>query len=203
MGTLTSALTPTATALIAAIRDAVRPGVPAAEVAPAVAEALGRFVTMPDLLTLAQTQSDPHCYKQHILHVEPGGAFSVVALVWLPGQRTPIHDHICWCVVGVLQGVEREQRYGLREDADGARWLTPLEAETLTPGHTCALVPPEENIHQVCNAGEGVAISIHVYGDDLDIYHSSINQCFDELPIRADDHSGTPVAWRRTRTSGS
>src|SRR5262249_8133003 len=85
MGTLTAALTPTAPALAAAIRDAVPAGAPDAVAAPAVAAVLGRFVTAPDLLTLAQTEPDPNRYRQHILHVEPGGAFSVVALVWLPG----------------------------------------------------------------------------------------------------------------------
>jgi len=163
----------------------------------AVEKRLPQLLADPDFLAPEYREPSPDSYRSHLLAVAPSRKFSVVSLVWLPGQRTPIHDHICWCVVGVLQGIEHEQRYGLREGTDGARWLIPLEAETLTPGHTCSLVPPEENIHQVCNAGQGVAISVHVYGDDLDIYRSSINQCFDDLPVRTDASSGTPVAWRR------
>ena len=37
----------------------------------------------------------------HVLHVEPDGAFSVLGLVWRPGQTTRIHDDITWCVVEV------------------------------------------------------------------------------------------------------
>ena len=42
------------------------------------------------------------------LYVAPDGSFSIVALVWRPGQITRIHDHITWCVFGVIQGVEHE-----------------------------------------------------------------------------------------------
>ena len=141
----------------------------------------------------------PDRYRTHLVAVAPSRAFSVMSLVWMPGQVTPIHDHICWCVVGVLQGLEREQRFGLREDEAGQCWLVPLEDTQLAVGETCALIPPDENIHQVRNAGDTLAISIHVYGADLSTgdRHSSINQCFDELPIRSDAASGRAVAWRR------
>lgn len=156
----------------------------------------------PDFLTTEQREPDPAHYRSRILAVAPSRRFSVVGMVWLPGQVTPIHDHICWCVVGVLQGVEREERFGLRSDGAGAHWLVPEGGETLTAGHTSGLVPPDENIHRVRNAGDSLAISLHVYGEDIERYKSSINQCFDGLPIRpAGDGSaqGEPVAWRRVR----
>jgi predicted metal-dependent enzyme (double-stranded beta helix superfamily) len=45
-----------------------------------------------------------------------GGAapFSIIAVVWRPGQLTRIHDHMTWCVFGVIQGVEHEELF----DAD-------------------------------------------------------------------------------------
>jgi predicted metal-dependent enzyme (double-stranded beta helix superfamily) len=153
-------------------------------------------------LTPEQQEPDSAQYRSHILAVAPSRTFSVVGLVWLPGQVTPIHDHICWCVVGVVQGVEREDRFGLRSDGADTLWLVPAGSETLVAGHTCALVPPEENIHRVCNAGDDLAISIHVYGEDIERYKSSINQCFDGVPIRgAEDGAaaGAGVAWRRVR----
>jgi len=160
---------------------------------------LARLLADPSFLRPEQREPDPERYRVHLLTVAPSRKFSVTALVWLPGQVTPIHDHICWCVVGVLQGLEHEERFHLLEGADGGRWLTPAGVDVLTGGHTCALLPPEENIHRVRNAGDGLAISIHVYGDDLDVYGSSINQCFDAVPVREDAPAGTPVAWRRTR----
>jgi 3-mercaptopropionate dioxygenase len=97
----------------------------------------------------------------------------------------------------VLQGVEREQRYSLRADDTGEHFLVPAGGETLTAGHTCALIPPDENIHQVRNAGDELAISLHVYGEDIGVYGSSINQCFDKLPVHGEAACGTPIAWRR------
>ena len=64
-------------------------------------------------------------YTQHLLHVSPCRRLSIVALVWLPGQRTPIHDHVSWCVVGVYEGRERETRYRSVE-VDGVSCLEPV-----------------------------------------------------------------------------
>lgn len=163
-----------------------------------VQQLLARLLASPDFLRPEQCEPDPERYRTHLLAIAPSRRFSIVALVWLPGQVTPIHDHICWCCVGVLRGLEHEQRYTLHQNAANEQWLVPLKVDVLTAGHTCALVPPEENIHQVRNAGDDLAISIHVYGDDLAVWGSSINQCFDALPVR-DDLSGAPVAWRRVK----
>lgn len=179
-------------ALVAAEEDPYR-------ITAGVQQHLARLLAGPEFLTPDQREPDPEHYRSHLLAVAPSRKFSVVGLVWLPGQVTPIHDHICWCVVGVLRGVEREQRYGLRADDSGARFLVPEGGETLTAGHTCALIPPQENIHQVCNAGDDLAISLHVYGEDIGVYGSSINQCFDELPLRSADAGGALIAWRRVR----
>ena len=168
-------------------------------IAHAVRRRLAALLAGPAFLTPEQCEPDPGHYRSHLLSVAPSRKFSVVGLIWLPGQVTPIHDHICWCVVGVLQGVEREQRYSLRADDARGHFLVPVDCETLTAGHTCTLIPPEENIHQVRNAGGDLAISLHVYGDDIGVYGSSINQCFDELPVHAANAKGMPIAWRRMR----
>jgi predicted metal-dependent enzyme (double-stranded beta helix superfamily) len=159
---------------------------------------LPELLATPDWLAPEQREPSPDHYRSHLLAVAPSGRFSVVSLVWLPGQVTPIHDHIAWCVVGVLEGLEREERFELRGSGD-ERWLTPEGETAVTSGHTCMLVPPKENIHRVRNAGETLAISIHVYGADISKWGSSINECFDELPIRPHDRSGVPVAWRCVR----
>lgn len=166
-------------------------------IAAAVQARLPELLADPSFLTPEFREPWPDRYRSHLLVVAPSKRFSVVSMIWMPGQVTPIHDHICWCVVGVMQGLERERRYSLHEDNGGGRWLVPLDEDTVTPGHTCALIPPDENIHQVRNAGDSLAISIHVYGEDIGVYGSSINQCFGELPIREGDTSGAPVAWRR------
>jgi predicted metal-dependent enzyme (double-stranded beta helix superfamily) len=123
-------------------------------------------------------------YRQHLLHVSPSRRLSVVALVWRPGQRTPIHDHVSWCVVGVYRGVEQETRYRL-VDRGGVERLEYVETIEAHPGHVEALVPPAENIHVVEAGGRGLTISIHVYGADIERLGSSVYRIFDELPAAA------------------
>jgi 3-mercaptopropionate dioxygenase len=169
----------------------------AARVVSGVQTQLAHLLAAPLILCPEQREPWADHYRTHLLAVAPSSRFSVVAMVWLPGQVTPIHDHRCWCVVGVLEGFEREQRFSLREDDSGRRWLVPGADVLISPGVTSALVPPEENIHQVRNAGAELALSVHVYGADLRGAPSSINQCFDELPIDPERRAGHPVAWRR------
>lgn len=145
-----------------------------------VAEVLAPMLGEPDLVAPPQREPDPTHYRQHVLHVEPDGSFSIVALVWLPGQETPIHDHVSWCVVGVYEGQEFETRYRL-EERDGTTLLVTDGHSVNPPGSTAALTPPGD-IHKVANAGSGLAISLHVYGADIGLLGSSIRRRYD-LPV--------------------
>jgi predicted metal-dependent enzyme (double-stranded beta helix superfamily) len=119
-------------------------------------------------------------YRQHLLHVSESRRFSVVALVWLPGQATPIHDHVSWCVVGVYRGRERETHYRLVERG-GRRLLVPVGVHEAPAGHVEALVPPASNIHAVEAVGATKTISIHVYGADIERLGTSILHRFDDV----------------------
>src|SRR5579863_4578130 len=50
-------------------------------------------------------------YQQYLLHADSRERFSVVSFVWGPGQKSPIHDHTVWGIVGILRGAEMEQSY--------------------------------------------------------------------------------------------
>ena len=135
-------------------------------------------------------EPDPDSYRQHLLHVSPDRRLSIVALVWLPGQHTPIHDHVSWCVVGVYEGRERETRYRAVE-ADGQRFLEPAGTVDAVPGHVEVIVPSVEDIHAVTAVGDGPTISIHVYGADIERLGSSIYRRFDDWPV---GRGGLPIA---------
>src|SRR5271165_5748283 len=80
-------------------------GLPATEmVARGVQAGLPTLLRDPSWLAAEYREADPEHYRTHLLAVAPSRRFSVLSLVWLPGQVTAIHDHITWCVVGVLQG---------------------------------------------------------------------------------------------------
>ena len=155
---------------------------------------LAELVVEADVLPASAREGSPDRYTQHILHVSPDRSYSVVALVWYPGQQTAIHDHVSWCVVGVYEGEESQTLYRLADDA-GEPCLVERGRETAGRGSCTALIPPAENIHRVANAGTGRAISIHVYGADIGQLGSSINRTFDHLAIR-DRADATPRPWR-------
>jgi len=149
-------------------------GLAAAE---AVAAALQPFLGRPGLLTPEQEAGDPDRFRTHLLHVPDDGAYSLVAAVWRPGQRTPIHDHIAWCVVGVHRGVEHEIRYRLVDD------------DLVEDGHTVGahgsvtVLTPPGDIHAVVNDSDVVAVSLHVYGADLRERRTSVRRCY-RMPVR-------------------
>ncbi len=105
----------------------------------------------------------PEHYQQYLLYGDPFERFSIVSFVWGPGQRTPIHDHMTWGVVGQLRGreVSTNYRYG------GSGGLEVSSVDTLEPGQTISFSPDTGDIHQVANSADEVAISIHTYGANI------------------------------------
>jgi 3-mercaptopropionate dioxygenase len=145
------------------------------ETVEAVCEALRPALSASGLLLPEQRIGDPSAYRSHVLHVAADGAFSLVALVWLPGQATAIHDHLSWCVVGVYEGAEHETRYRLTAEDR----LVESGSAIAFPGDVSGLLPPGD-IHRVHNTGDTTAISLHVYGADLSAVGSSIRRAYPE-----------------------
>jgi predicted metal-dependent enzyme (double-stranded beta helix superfamily) len=176
----TTVVSSTLRSLVGDIDVAVRGSAPGQATVDAVVSALRPALGDPSLLTSDQQAGDPERYRQHLLHVADDGAFSLVALVWLPGQKTPIHDHLSWCVVGVHRGAEYEIRYVRTPDGSLARVGTAVARV----GDVAGLLPPGD-IHRVHNSGDDLAISLHVYGADLRDVGSSIRRSYDESDVRA------------------
>ncbi|BFV59654.1 hypothetical protein KCMC57_up47580 [Kitasatospora sp. CMC57] len=172
------------TRLVADLRAAVRAGGDEGpeQTGRLVARALAAHLGAEDLLTPPQLEPDWRSYRQHLLHVEPDGTFSVVALVWLPGQRTPVHDHLAWCVTGVHLGAEEEIRYRLVADGEQSH-LVPVGV-TVNPAGAVDFLAPPGDIHEVRNSSDRTSVSVHVYGADLSRNGSSIRRSYD-LPVRS------------------
>jgi predicted metal-dependent enzyme (double-stranded beta helix superfamily) len=163
--------------LAAAIRRAVRAGGSWQETAVRVVEALRARLPGSDLLSAEQLAGDPDGYQTHLIHVEPDGSFSVVIMVWLPGQQTPVHDHLTWCCTAVLQGTEYEEVYALRGNH------LKVVARNVNPVAAVSGFAPPGDIHRVTNTGDMVAVSMHVYGTDISRVGSSVRRVY-ELPVR-------------------
>jgi len=135
---------------------------------------LAQLVSHDDWLPEAYAQPDPERYQQYLLHVDSRERFSVVSFVWGPGQRTPIHDHRVWGLIGMLRGAEDSQGY--TRDTTGR--LHPQGAAVrLQPGDVEAVSPRVGDIHQVSNAfADRVSVSIHVYGANIGAVHRAVYQ---------------------------
>jgi 3-mercaptopropionate dioxygenase len=165
--------------LVAGVRSAVQKRLGWRETALLVASELERHLPAPDILTPEQRRGDLTGYRSHVLHTEPDGTFSIVALAWRPGQATPIHDHVTWCVFGVIQGAEHEELFVLDEERDV---LVAAGKTANRVGDVSGFAPPGD-IHRVHNSGDEVAISIHIYGTDVSRIGSSVRRYYD-LPVR-------------------
>jgi len=109
-------------------------------------------------------EPDPKSYRQYLLYCDPLERFSVVSFVWGPGQRTPVHDHTVWGLIGMLRGAEISRNYA----AEPCGRLAQAGEERLVPGMVTAVSPLIGDIHQVENAlCDRPSISIHAYGANI------------------------------------
>lgn len=165
--------------LAAAVRAEVGRGLDWQRTACAVAAALRANLPDPGaVLPASLLRGDPAGYQSHLLYAEPDGTFSVTAMVWLPGQQTPVHDHVAWCVTAVLQGREDEEIFAL---ADAGRALRVVARNVNPVGAVSGFAPPGD-IHRVRNTGGSVAVSMHVYGADISRLGNSIRREY-ALPV--------------------
>ena len=137
---------------------------------------------MLDLIEHAETflqpqhyRSDTVSYTRNLVYKAPDESLSLYALVWLPGQWTPVHDHGSWGVVGVVEGVLEERSYvrlspdrGADEGIELARGGIVL----LRSGAVTSFVPNPDHIHVTGMPAERVrAVSLHLYGRTMNSFN--------------------------------
>jgi predicted metal-dependent enzyme (double-stranded beta helix superfamily) len=108
-------------------------------------------------------------YARRLVHKDPAGKYSVLAMVWDKGQGTSLHDHAGhWCVECVYRGRIRVVSYSLHGDEHADLVQFSPETEIMAgPGEAGALIPPFE-YHTIANPDDTPAVTIHVYAGELD-----------------------------------
>lgn len=106
-------------------------------------------------------------YAQYLLHCDPLERFSVVSLVLVNDQATPVHNHTVWGLVGILRGAEQCDEYAI----ENGRVVPCGHSHVMRAGDVKAVSPMLGDWHRVRNAnsvhGAGVTVSIHVYGGNI------------------------------------
>lgn len=106
-------------------------------------------------------------YARRLVHRSDDLGYVVVAMIWGPGQATPLHDHAgTWCVEGVYRGEIEVTRFDLVESEGERCRFERHESVWSGVGAAGSLIPPYE-YHSIANPAAESSITLHVYGGDL------------------------------------
>lgn len=126
-----------------------------------------------DFIDPPYLQPTPGRYARRLLHRDPKNRYTVLVMVWGPGQATPLHDHAgIWCVECVYRGKIQVTSYSVR-GGDPEEGLVLFEREAVVQagiGEAGHLIPPFE-YHKIANPNETPAVTIHVYGGEMTHCH--------------------------------
>lgn len=133
------------------------------EVRAALQEAIDLIRVPPALLREASNR-----YARRLLYRCPEGTYSVMVMVWAPGQGTPVHDHAGkWCVECVHTGQIEITTFDPISDVsvDVVRFRE-SGTQIARRGDVGILVPPNE-YHRIENATRETAVTMHVYAGEM------------------------------------
>ena len=111
------------------------------------------------------TRPNPEHYVMYPLYVSETGDLSVASAVWDVGQRTPVHGHETWGVVGIYSGLEHERQYEKPTVANIP--LAHAGEGTWKPGQVTVCCTTDDDVHEVWSEGNQPCVGIHVYGADI------------------------------------
>ena len=143
-----------------------------ASFARAVRAALAEAAADPALLTDDQREASATCYRRHLLAADPHGRYAVAALVWMPGQASPIHAHHTWCGYTVIEGTLTETLYDWQADIDCA---APVREQSREAGAVSFTRAGRTCIHRLGNGSDAAAVSLHIYGVSADQIATHVN----------------------------
>jgi predicted metal-dependent enzyme (double-stranded beta helix superfamily) len=134
------------------------------EITRRVAELLSALMAGGYRLPTEFTQPSDERHVTYPLHIASGDRWSLAAVVWNAGQRTPVHGHETWGVVGIYAGAERELRYVKPE---GAGPLAPAGEHVWERGQVTVCCTTDDDVHAVTAVGDAPTVGIHVYGANI------------------------------------
>ncbi|BAN47588.1 cysteine dioxygenase family protein [Metapseudomonas resinovorans] len=143
-----------------------------AALAPFMMELIGNA---PDFLEPEHYRSDAAHYSRNLIYRSGNDDLSLYALVWMPGQWTPVHDHGSWGVVGIVEGVLEERSYvclSVDRTRDEGIELVRGGIILLPAGAVTSFVPNPDHIHITGVPAERKrAVSLHLYGRMMSDFH--------------------------------
>lgn len=139
-----------------------------------VAAALKPWLGRADLLDGCRCPPRESCYVRHVLHADPTGRFTLLALVWRPGQASPIHAHRAWCAFGVQNGTLTESYFDAPAGDETPAWRIDRPLVAGDCGHGAA----GPAVHRLANRASVGAVSLHVYGVARAAIETGVNRVY-------------------------
>lgn len=137
------------------------------EITARVADLLSALLAEGYRLPPDATQASADRHMTYPLHLAADGSWSMASVVWDVGQRTNVHSHETWGVVGIYAGAELEVRY-LKPALDAPpRPLVRAGEARWDPGQVTVCCTTDDDVHSVVAIGDEPTIGIHVYGGDI------------------------------------
>lgn len=130
---------------------------------------VGKLIQSHSWLPAEKRRPSEEGYSRHPLYCDPEDRFEVIALVWMPGQKTNLHDHDdTWGAEGVVVGQVKVTNYVRLEELSGGKIVKLQHTDSIVVKEqkTGKLLPPAD-CHTLEGVGDKPAITIHVYGKQL------------------------------------
>jgi predicted metal-dependent enzyme (double-stranded beta helix superfamily) len=109
----------------------------------------------------------PARHVTYPLYIASDDRWCLASVVWNVGQRTPVHGHETWGVVGIYAGAEREIRYLKPAAPAVGRALTPAGEHVWERGQVTVCCTTDDDVHAVAAVGKEPTVGIHVYGGNI------------------------------------
>jgi predicted metal-dependent enzyme (double-stranded beta helix superfamily) len=137
------------------------------EITRRVAERLSALLASGYQLPAEVTRPSHDRHVNYPLYLAPDNSWSLAAVVWNVGQRTPVHGHETWGVAGICSGAEREFRYVKPTAAESGSPLTPAGEHVWERGQVTVCCTTDDDVHAVAAVGDVPTVGIHVYGANI------------------------------------
>jgi len=139
------------------------------EITARVAERLSAFLVSDYRLPPEVTRPSNERHVTYPLYIAPDDIWSLACVVWNVGQRTPVHGHETWGVVGIYSGAECEVRYVKPTASESGGALTLAGEHVWERGQVTVCCTTDDDVHAVAAVGDEPTVGIHVYGGNIGI----------------------------------
>jgi predicted metal-dependent enzyme (double-stranded beta helix superfamily) len=113
-------------------------------------------------------------YRRQLIAAGADGSYTMLLIAWPPGYVTPLHDHAeLWGIELVLDGALQVEEFF--SDGDPAQPVLQPHRSLLLGSGDAAVFIDSAYVHRCRNlSAQQPALSLHVYGGELDRFQSFI-----------------------------